>query len=154
MQVRGNLRALLGADPLVALVVEAAHEAQPERREDQAEAERDDDEGEHEIAGAAKRAVGLQEEQAGTDDERDAEAALVDGAQALGNRGAQRGALICVERGLLIEGDADRLVCCRHALARRARGFGPCAARRRLAPEHRGTGCGKHERPDDRVAPP
>jgi hypothetical protein len=152
VQVGGDLGALLGADALRALVGQAAREAQPEGQQDEAQAESDHDERQHEVARAAQRAVGLQEQQAGADDECDAEAALVDGAQALGEVAV---GIEGVGRAGLGGRGCGRLAQLGRALAgrpRRLRRRGPPALR--LAPQHRHARDGQDERPDDGVAPP
>ena len=150
VQVGGDLGALLRADALGALGRQAADEPQPERREDRGPAPRPTTTNDSTRSLAPlERAVGLQEQQAGADDQRDAEAALVEAAQPLGGGPRRR-------RGRR-SGGRRRAVRARRRASRGRRGRRSGAAaglRCGLAPHQRAAGRGEHERPDDRVAPP
>ena len=61
--MRGELGALLRADPLRALVGQPARESQPPRREDQRERDDDDEHGERRRRGRAERAVEPEEDE-------------------------------------------------------------------------------------------
>ena len=74
VQVGGHLGALLGADALAALGGQRAREAQDPRGEDDRQHGRDDQDGEHDVAGGAQRAGRGEEDQPGGDDERDPQA--------------------------------------------------------------------------------
>ncbi len=137
--MRGQLGALLGADPLVALGGEVAAEAPPERRQDQGQREDHHQHRDHDVLGALERARRREHDQRRTRDQRDPEAAAVEigDAGTVPARGGPRGA----RRG------AQDLACGR----RLARGLGH---RPGLAPKQGRARRGEDDGPDQRVGPP
>ena len=79
MQMRGDLGALLRADPLRALARQRADEPHDPGREDHAEHDDRDEHREQHVARRAERAGRLEEDEAGGDHERDADAGARDG---------------------------------------------------------------------------